>query len=130
MMGGGMPGGMKKIELSPEVQARVARIIDSEIFGPVIRPMPVALIGIADEEAFIRATNCQSGPITVGGEMGGIKLLRIGINRVLIEQDGEKKELTIFDGIGGESLMPKSVSVPSNNAPANQTFSSKQKETQ
>ena len=30
-----------------------------------------------------------------------------GVNRVLVEADGEKKELTLFDGIGGESLMPK-----------------------
>jgi hypothetical protein len=34
-------------------------------------------------------------------------LLRIGINRVLVEQDGKKSELTIFDGYGGESLMAK-----------------------
>jgi hypothetical protein len=120
MMGGGMPGGrmgggMKKIELPPEVQARVDRIIDSEIFGPVIRPMPLALIGIADQEAFIRATNGQTGPVKVGGEMGGIKLLRIGVNRVLVEQDGEKKELTVFGGFGGESLMPKPTNAPSTN---------------
>ena len=123
MMGGGMPGGrrgggLKKIELPPEVQARVDRIIDSEIFGPVIRPMPMALIGIADQEAFIQATNGQTGPVKVGGEIGGIKLLRIGVNRVLVEQDGEKKELTLFGGIGGESLMPKTTNAPSTNSPS------------
>ena len=123
MMAGGMPGGRggrgpKKIELPPEVQARVDKIINSEIFGPIIRPMPMALLGIAEQEAFIRATNGQTGPVKVGGDIGGIKLLRIGVNRVLVEQDGEKKELTLFDGIGGESLMPKTTNPPSTNQPS------------
>jgi hypothetical protein len=138
---------MKKIELPPLVQARVDKIIDSEIFGPVVRPMPLALVGIADQEAFIQATNGQISPVKEGGETGGIKLLRIGINRVLVEQDGEKKELTLFDGIGGMSLMPKPTNAPSTNAVAtngpstnapakraanastNQNLSSKKKET-
>jgi hypothetical protein len=115
MMGGGMPGGMKKIELPPEVQVRVDKIIDSELLGPVVRPMPMALIGIADQEAFIQATNGQTGPVKVGGEIGGIKLLRIGVNRVLVEQGGEKKELTLFDGLGGASLMPATTSAASTN---------------
>jgi len=93
----------------------VDRIIDSEVFGPIIRPMPLALIGIAEEEAFIRATNGQTGPVKVGGQIGGIKLLRIGVNRVLVEQDGEQKELTLFGGIGGESLAPKPANAPSTN---------------
>jgi hypothetical protein len=123
MMAGGAPGGrrgagMKKIELPPEAKARVDRILDSEIFGPIIRPMPLALIGISDQEAFLRATNGQTGPVKVGGQLGGIKLLRIGVNRVLVEQDGEKKELTLFGGIGGESLMPKPANAPSTNAPS------------
>jgi hypothetical protein len=118
MPGGGMAGGMKKIELPPDVQARVDKIIDSEILGPIVRPMPMALLGIVEQEAYIRATNGQTGPVKIGGEMGGIKLLRIGVNRVLVEQDGEKKELTLFDGIGGESLMPKATNAPSTNAPS------------
>jgi hypothetical protein len=120
MMGGGMPGGpmgggMKPIALPPEVQARVDRIIESEVFGPIMRPMPMALIGIADQEAFIRATNGQTGPVKIGGELGGIKLLRIGVNRVLVESGGETNELTLFDGVGGESLMPKPANAPSTN---------------
>jgi hypothetical protein len=120
MMGGGRPGGgraggAKKMELPPEIQVRVDKIIASEIFGSLPRPMPMALLGIADQEAFIQATNGQSGPVKVGDEIGGIKLLRISLNRVLVETDGEKKELTIFDGIGSESLMPKATSEPSTN---------------
>jgi hypothetical protein len=33
-------------------------------------------------------------------------LLRIGINRVLVEENGEKKELRLFAGMGGETLLP------------------------
>ena len=151
-MMGGMPGGpggggMKKVTLPPEIQSHIDKIIESEIFGPIMHPMPMALIGIVEEQAFIQATNGQSGPVKVGGEMGGIKLLRIGINRVLVEQGGEKKELTLFDGIGGKSLMPDpstnsaGTNAPSTNTPASfqsaaltnalasQAFSPKQKET-
>jgi hypothetical protein len=40
-----------------------------------------------------------------GEERGGIKLLRIGTNRVLVEENGQQKELTLFAGLGGESLL-------------------------
>jgi hypothetical protein len=118
MPGGRLGGGMKKAELPPEVQARVDRIIDSEVFGPIPHPMPMALLGILDQQAFIQATNGQTEAVKVGGELAGIKLLRIGINRVLVELGGEKQELTLFDGIGGESLMPKPTNGPSTNAAA------------
>jgi hypothetical protein len=119
MMGGGRRGGgMKKAQLPPELQARVDRIIDSEIFGPNPHPMPMVLLGIADQLAFIQATNGQTDGVKVGGELAGIKLLRIGINRVLVEVGGEKQELTLFDGIGSESLMPKTTNEPTTNAPS------------
>ena len=119
-MAGGMPGGRgKTIPVPPEVQGRVDRIIDSELLGPVVHPMPLALIGISDDEAFIRATNGQIDSVKVGGEMGGIKLLRIGTNRVLVQDEGEMKELTMFDGLGGESLMPKATNAPMTNALTN-----------
>ena len=51
----------------------------------------MALIGISEQEAFIRATNGQIGPVKVGGQIAGIKLLRVGVNRVLVEQDGEPR---------------------------------------
>jgi hypothetical protein len=95
------------MNLPPPIQARVDRIKESEILGPFIRPLPLALLGIADDDAFLRSPDGQTGLVKEGGELGGIKLLRIGINRVLVEQDGEKKELTLFDGFGSESLMPK-----------------------
>ncbi|HEY1786526.1 MAG TPA: hypothetical protein VGJ73_00145 [Verrucomicrobiae bacterium] len=104
---GSMPGA-KKTTVTPAVQASIDRIIDSEILGPVIRPLPMALLGIAGAEAFLRGPDGQTGLVKEGDALGDIKLLRIGTNRVLIEEDGQKKELTIFDGIGGETLLEKS----------------------
>jgi hypothetical protein len=91
-----------------EIQARIDRIAASEILGPVPRPMlvPVTLLGIAGQDAFLRAPNGQTGLLRTGEELGGIKLLQIGTNRVLVEQDGQKKELTIFSGFGSQSLLP------------------------
>jgi len=113
---GGMFGGAPPVQLPPEAQARVDRIIESEVFGALMHTQ-LALLGVAGDQAFIQATNGMSGPIAVGGDMGGVKLLRIGINRVLVDDGGEKKELTVFDGVGGESLMPKETNQPSTNAP-------------
>jgi hypothetical protein len=39
--------------------------------------------------------------------VGGLKLVRIGVNRVLVEQGGQTNELSIFSGYGSESLLPK-----------------------
>src|ERR1035437_2548922 len=103
----GRPGAMKAPELPLPIQARVDRITDSEILGPVMRPLPMALLGIAGNVAFLRAASGQTGLVKEGDNLGGLKLIRIGINRVLVEDDGQKKELTIFSGYGGESLLPK-----------------------
>ena len=104
-MGPGMGPGAAP-ELPPGIRARVDRIYQSEIFGSIIRPQPVALIGIAGKDVFLRAPSGQTGLVREGEELGGIKLLRIGTNRVLIEEDGQKKELTLFSGFGGETLLP------------------------
>ena len=105
MMGG--PGGGKAAKLPPEIQARVDRVYESEIFAPINHPMPMALLGIAGKVAFLRSPSGQTGMVKEGEDLGEIKLLRIGINRVLVEQDGQPKELMIFSGLGGESLLPK-----------------------
>lgn len=102
------------LNLPPAIQARIDRIKESEILGPFIRPLPLALLGIADDDAFLRSPDGQTGLVKEGGELGGIKVLRIGINRVLIEQDGEKKELTLFDGFGSDSLLPKEADTSTN----------------
>jgi hypothetical protein len=93
--------------LPSAVQARVDRIVQSELLAPLVRPMPMALLGIAGDSVFLRATNGQTGLVREGGELGGARVLRIGTNRVLVEQDGQTKELMIFSGFGGQSLLPK-----------------------
>jgi hypothetical protein len=106
MMGG--PGGRgPAAKLPPEIQARVDRVTDSEILAPVMHPMPMALLGIAGKVAFLRAPSGQTGLVKEGEDLGEIKLLRIGTNRVLVEQDGQKTELMMFSGLGGNSLLPK-----------------------
>jgi hypothetical protein len=110
MSGMGMNGrsaaDSKAAPLAPEIQARINRIYESEILGAVTRPLPMALLGIAGDSAFLRGPTGQTGLVKEGDQLGGIKLVRIGINRVLVEQDGQKKELTIFSGFGGDSLLP------------------------
>ena len=112
-----MAGGPPKVDLPPAIQTRVDKITESEILGPVVHPQPLALIGIAGDEAYIRTTTGQTGPVKVGGELGGVKLLRIGLNRVVIESKGEQSELTLFGGLGSETLLPKTPS--STNLPPN-----------
>ncbi len=97
----------KPPELPPAVQSRVDRITQSEILGAVVRPLPMALLGIAGQDIFLRAPNGQTGMIREGEELGGVKLLKIGVNRVLIEHEQQQKELTLFLGFGSESLLPK-----------------------
>jgi|SRR5579872_1635068 len=103
---GQQPGGIPN-DVPPAIRTRIERITDSEILGPVIRPMPMAVLGIAGNSVFLRAPNGQTGLVKEGDELGGVKLLQIGINRILVEDNGQKKELTLFSGFGSESLMPK-----------------------
>jgi len=106
------PSAKKGPDLSPEVQARVDRITQSEIFGAIIRPLPMALLGIAGKDAFLRAPNGQTGLLREGESLGGVKLLQIGTNRVLVEHEQQKKELTVFSGFGSETLLPKGKANP------------------
>lgn len=102
------PGrGQPQPDLPPGVQARVDRIVQSEILGQIIRPLPMALLGIAGKDAFVRAPNGQTGLMREGDELGGLKLLRIGTNRVLVEHEQQQRELTIFAGFGSEPLIGK-----------------------
>jgi len=105
MMGPGMPGRTPAPPLPAALQARVDLIVQKEILAPVIRPLPMALLGIVGDTAFLRAANGQTGLVKEGGEVGGLKLIRIGTNRVLVEDQGQPKELMIFSGYGGESLL-------------------------
>jgi len=105
---GGRPGAPSKVaDLPAPIKERIDRIVQGEILAPVMRPLPMGLLGIAGQSAFLRGPDGQTGLVKEGDQLGTLKLLRIGTNRVLVEQDGEKKELTIFSGFGSESLLPK-----------------------
>lgn len=103
----GMPGMSARVPLPPLEQARIDKIVQSEILAPVIRPQPMGLLGIAGLDAFVRTPSGQKVILREGGIADGVKILRVGTNRVLIEHAGETKELMIFSGLGGESLLPK-----------------------
>lgn len=111
MPGMGQPGpfgpGGKPKDLPAAIQARVDRVVESELLGPVMHPLPMALLGIAGDVAFLRSASGQTGLVKEGDKVGELKLLKIGLNRVLVEQDGKKEELTVFSGYGSESLLPK-----------------------
>lgn len=114
---GGMPPGMVRggkpgPALNSAAQRRVDRLVQSGLLGPVMRPPPMALMGIAGPHVILRAPNGQTGLIQEGDELGGVRLLRIGTNRVLVLENGQEKELTIFGGLGGESLLPRKETTP------------------
>ena len=101
------PGGAPGPALPADVQALVDKIKQSQLFGPEIKPPPMALLGIAGKDVFLRGPNGQTGLIREGEELGGAKLVRIGTNRVIVEQEGQEKELMIFEGFGSETLLEK-----------------------
>lgn len=107
--GPGFPGMPRRggIELPAAVKDHIQKIIESELLAPVMHPPPMALMGIAGDVAFLRSDTGQTGLVKEGDSLDDLKLLRIGMNRVLVEQNGQKKELMIFSGYGSESLMPK-----------------------
>ncbi len=100
---------MQKTARSPllDIEQRVDRIKSSQILGlePARQPITPALLGIAGHDAFLRAPNGQTGLVRESEEFGGMRLLCIGTNRVLILYQGKTNELTVFDGFGSESLL-------------------------
>ncbi len=103
----GQMGGEKLPDLPPLIQARIDKIVESEILAQLTKPQPAGLLGIAGHGAMLRSSSGQTGYVKEGDELGGLKLLRVGINRVLVAEDGKTNELTIFSGVGGETLLPK-----------------------
>jgi hypothetical protein len=110
MMGMGGPGG--PVNVPPEIKDLVEKIKQSQTLGVEMKPPPMALIGIAGKDVFLRGPNGQEGVVHEGEELGGVKIIRIGINRVLVEENGEQKELTLFNGFGSETLLPQKTNEP------------------
>ncbi|HUS36250.1 MAG TPA: hypothetical protein VM680_12940 [Verrucomicrobiae bacterium] len=100
-------GGAPPSNLPADVQALIDKIKTSQLLGPDIKPPPMALLGIAGKDVFLRGPNGQTGMIREGEELGGAKLIRIGTNRVIVEHEGQQKELMIFSGFGSETLLEK-----------------------
>ena len=101
------PGGPPKPNVPADVQALLDKIKQSQLFGPEVKPPPMALLGIAGKDVFLRGPNGQTGIVREGEELGGAKLIRIGTNRVLIQHEGRQQELMIFSGFGSETLLEK-----------------------
>jgi hypothetical protein len=101
------PGGPAQLDLPADAQAMIDKIKQSQLLGPDIKPPPMALLGIGGKDVFLRGPNGQTGIIREGEELGGAKLIRIGTNRVIVEHEGQQKELTIFSGFGSETLLEK-----------------------
>lgn len=97
-------GGKKP--LPPEIAKRTSKLESSGIMGKTPKPPPMALVGIAEPFAFLRTPNGQTVKIKENETLQGVKVLRVGANRVLVEHEGQTSELSIFSGIGSESLMP------------------------
>jgi hypothetical protein len=93
--------------LPPEITARIEKIKESQVLGQIMRPPPMAVIGLAGNEVLLRTDSGQTGWVTEGGELGGVKIVKIGTNRVLVEQQGQTKELMLFQGFGSQSLLEK-----------------------
>jgi len=90
---------------SPSLAAEFKSIETSGIFGKVQVKIQPTLMGIAGDYALLRAPDGQMDMVPAGGELGGVKILAIGMNRVLIEYRGKKQELILFTGLEGESLL-------------------------
>jgi hypothetical protein len=83
------------------------RIASSGIFGAEpSKLVPLTLLGLAGSYAIIMTPSGQTDLVPEGGELGGVKVLKISTNRALVEYQGKKQELTIFSGLGSDSLLP------------------------
>lgn len=101
------PSRSSKPKLPSHITARVDAVYESQILGTIKRPMPMALLGIIGDNVDFRGPKGKSKLLSVGDELDGVKIIKIGINRVLVEEDGKQKELTLHSGYGSDSLMPK-----------------------
>ncbi len=91
--------------LPEEIEQRTDKLNSSGILGRIPQPPPMALIGIAEPYAFVRTPKGQTGKVKEGESLGGVKVLQVDSNRVLVEHEGRKSELQIFSGIGSKSLL-------------------------
>jgi hypothetical protein len=102
--------GSKEAGAAPVPLPEKYKAIDSSgILGlaPQKKEAPPVLLGIAGDSAFIAAPDGARGIVREGGEFHGVKVLRLDINRALIEYKGKVEELTMFSGLGSTPLLPR-----------------------
>lgn len=92
---------------SEEVKVAVTIIKKSGVFGSPPKPRPSSLIGIAENVAFIQTPSGSVQGIEIGQTIQNVKVIKIDTNRVLIEENGKQRELTIYSGMGSETLIGK-----------------------
>ena len=96
-----------KTEVPPasvELQACLQHLERSGALGRTPGPSPLALFGFAGNSAMLRLPNGQTVMVAEGEESNGVKILKIDTNRVLLMHEGQQLELTLFSGVGSESL--------------------------
>ena len=106
---GHTPGKEKPKDTMPEFPEKYNVIVTSGILGrkPKKKLPPPGFVGVLGKYALLRSPGGKTDLVPEGGEFDGIKVLRIGVNRVLIEYQGKQRELQIFSGMGGSPLMPE-----------------------
>ena len=89
---------------SIELQACLQHLERSGALGRTPGPAPLALFGFAGNSAMLSLPNGQTVMVAEGEERDGVKVLKIDTNRVLLMHEGQQMELTLFSGLGSESL--------------------------
>ncbi len=78
------------------------------MFGSVpVQKIVPTLIGMAGKYAILQTPDGAIGLVAEGGQQGDVKVIKIDINRALIEFEGKQQELTLFSGLGSSSLLPQ-----------------------
>lgn len=97
----------------------VQRLVDSTLFGFAPPPPPdepekeaappkaepPTFHGTIGDRAILDIPGSGVRSIRKDEEQEGVKVLDISTNRVLIEVDGQKTELTIYSGVGSDPLL-------------------------
>jgi hypothetical protein len=78
----------------------------SGIFGkvPAKETPPPVLFGFIGRYAILQAPDGAIDLVPEGGEIGGVKVLKIGVNRAVVLFQGNEMELMVFDGLGSAPL--------------------------
>ena len=93
----------------PPLPEAYKAIDGSGIFGRAQKKQgALLLLGIAGDYVFLQTPAGKQGAARIGEPFGGVKVLKMDVNRVLVEFQSKKQELTIFGGVGSSSLLPKS----------------------